>query len=245
MKTLATLLFMTIALSALAQDNAMPVSSFKKIVTSPKIKLVLKKGDKESVRITALNVDASQVNVVVKGNKLHIYLDDARYLEQNIKIWEEGYKWKRSMYSDASVTAYVTYKELKSVEMRGEERLICDEEIVAQKFKLRLYGRTEVRLASLKTGKLKATMYGENMLRIKAGTTGHQKYTLYGENLIDVTGVESRTAATTVYGEGRVAMNVLEEVRLNAFGEPLISVDGPAHVSKGIVIGRVGIRSGF
>lgn len=246
MKHLSTLLLILIASQpGFAQEKEMKLSSFRKIVVSPKIKLVLVKGDAESIRVTASNIHPAQLNVRVIGNKLHLYLDDARYIEKSLKVWENNYRWNRGIYHDASVTAYVTYKELRSVEMRGEERLVCEEEITGDKFKIRAYGRTEIRLASVKVGEFKATLYGENSLRIASGETGHQKFTLYGENMIDMRAVESKTAATTIYGEGSISMNVIDEVRLNAFGEPFISIDGPAHVSRGIVIGPVMIRSRF
>ncbi|MFZ5970562.1 MAG: GIN domain-containing protein [Bacteroidota bacterium] len=246
MKKLITPLLLLLTLAAFGQDKQQkerPLDPFQKIVVSPKIKLVLKKGETESIRVTAANIDASQLNIVVRGNKLHIYLDDARYIEKSKKVWEDGYSRRRSQYHNASVTAYVTYRSLKGVEIRGEERLVCDEMLETRKFKLKAYGRTRVELAEVKTDKFKAVMYGENTLRIEAGVTGHQKYTLYGENTIETSGVTSKTAATTVYGEGTVAMQVSDEVRLNAFGEPMIWVEGPAHLSKGLVFGRVGIRT--
>lgn len=246
MRPLFTAALVLIAsLATRAQQKEMKLASFSKIVVSPKIKLVLAKGSEESIRVTGMNIDASQLNIRVIGNKLHLYLDDARYIEKNLKVWENGYRWSRSVYHDASVTAYVTYRELKSVEMRGEERLVCEEEITGNKFKIRAYGRTEIRLASVKVGEFKATLYGENSLRIASGETGHQKFTLYGENMIDMSAVESKTAATTIYGEGSISMNVIDEVRLNAFGEPWISIDGPANVSRGIIIGPVAVRSRF
>lgn len=229
-------------LSAFGQGKERPLDPFSKIVVSPKIKLVISKGEKESIRVTASNVDASQLNIEVKGQKLHIYLDEARYIEKRHRMWEDGYSWKKSMYRDVSVTAYVTYRELKGIEMRGEETLTCEDTLRSKKFKLITYGRTEARFAGIKTGKFKAVMYGENSLKIESGVTGHQKYALYGENMVETRGVDSKTAATTIYGEGRVAMHVTDEVRLNAFGEPVVSVEGSAHLSKGLVIGRVGIR---
>ncbi len=245
MKKIIAPLLLLLSVAAFAQDQPKErlLDPFQKIVVSPKIKLVLKKGETESIRITAANIDASQMNIEVKGSKLHIYLDDARYIEKSLKVWEDGYSRKRSQYHHASVTAYVTYRSLKGVEIRGEERLVCNEVLEARKFKLKAYGTTEIELAEVKTEKFKAVMYGENSLRIDAGVTGHQKYTLYGENRIETSGVSSKTAATTVYGEGTVAMQVSDEVRLNAFGEPMIMVEGPAHLSKGLVFGRVGIRT--
>jgi hypothetical protein len=229
-------------MAAFGQSKERELQPFSKIVVSPKIKLVIIKGDRESIRVTASNIDASQLNIEVTGQKLHIYLDEARYIEKRHRMKEDGYSWKKSMYRDASVTAYVTYRDLKGIEMRGEETLVCQDTLHSKKFKLITYGRTEARFAAIKTSKFKAVMYGENSLKIESGVTGHQKYTLYGENIVETRGLDSKTAATTIYGEGRVAMHVSDEVRLNAFGEPVVSVEGSAHLSKGLVVGRVGIH---
>lgn len=245
MRIIAIIFLVVSNLNAFAQQEGEKVrllSPFNRIVASPKIKLVLQKGEEESIRITSRNIEASQLNIVVKGKKLLLYLDDARYIERRDK-WQDGSKrWKRSMYHNASVTAYVTYRELKGIEMRGEESLVCRDTLKTEKFKLVAYGATEMKFDYIETTKFKAVLYGENSLRVTNGLTGHQKYTLYGENLVETSGVNSETAATTIYGEGRLAMHVTDEVRVNAFGEPLVSVSGPAHLSKGLVFGRVGIR---
>jgi hypothetical protein len=151
---------------------------------------------------------------------------------------------KETMYRDASVTAYVTYRTLRSIEIRGEESLVAAQPLEARKLKLIAYGRVDVRIAALKVNKFKASLYGENQLRIESGDTGHARFRLYGENEIDTNGLQARTAATTIYGEGVVALSVQEEMRLNAVGEPVVYINGPAHISKGLVIGRVGIRTG-
>ncbi len=235
------LAFALISGAALAQNNERMLDSFRKIVVSPKIKLVLKKGEKESIRITAQNVDATQLNVRVEGNKLLIYLEDARYIEKRERL-SDHYASRKSIYRDASVTAYVTYTELKGIEVRGEERVTCEDVIQSDKFKLKAYGTADIYLAGLDVRKFKTSLYGENRLRIASGKSVHQKYRLYGENVIETTELESETVATNIYGEGRVSIHATEEVRLNAFGEPQILVQGSALVSKGLVFGRVGIR---
>jgi Putative auto-transporter adhesin, head GIN domain len=237
--TLALLIFCAVQAQ---NNNERALDSFRKIVVSPKIKLVLKKGEKESIRITALNVDATQLNIRVEGKKLLIYLDDARYLEKRERPGNHFHGSRKSIYHDASVTAYVTYKELKSIEVRGEERVECEDTIQTDKFKLKAYGTTDINLAGLQVRKFKTSLYGENRLRIASGKSMHQRYRLYGENVIESSGLESETIATNVYGEGRVSIKATGEVRLNAFGEPQIFVEGPAQLSKGLVIGRVGIR---
>jgi hypothetical protein len=241
-KLLISTLLVAIGYFALAQEEVIrKVPSFNKISVSPKINLVLEKGEKESVRIVYSNVVANKINVEVVSDKLRIYLDDARLVDKRQRVSDDNYSTKVSVYHDAIVTAYVTYRFIKELEMRGAETLTCENEIEADKFKLKVYGEAEVNLASLKTHKFKASLYGENTIKIKSGESVHQVYRLFGENKIDTRGLESTTASARIYGEGRLKMKASDEVRINAFGEPEIDISGNPHISRGIIIGRSNI----
>ena len=183
-----------------AQEIQKDLNAFDKIILSPKINLILQKGDKESIRIKYSNVSSDKINIEVSNNRLRIYLDDARLVEKQKKTHDENYSFKASIYRDAVITAYVTYRELKVLDVRGEEEVTCDGAINNENFKLKAYGEVEITLASLHTKKFKAVLYGENKLKIKEGQAGHQRYRLYGENKIDTQALSSETVSTTIYG---------------------------------------------
>jgi hypothetical protein len=205
--------------------------------------VILTKGDRESVRITCNNIPKQNVHIVVKSHKLKIYLDHAKIIEKQVRRQgDEDYRGKRGIYNGSSITAYVTFKELKQVEIRGEGELRCDSEIKTEKFKLRAYGENEITLASLHTTKFKASLYGENELKIRDGETSRQVYRLFGENKVLTVGMKSNTAATRIYGEGRVRLSAYDKVRINALGEPSIFVEGTTYISRGVIIGRSDIR---
>jgi len=168
-----------------AQELRKDLDSFSKITVSPKINLVLNKGNRESIRIKYSNVSPDKINVEVSRNRLRIYLDDARLVERQKRNHNENYSSTKGAYHDAIITAYVTYVDLKVLDVRGEEEVTCDGPIDTKRFKLKIYGEAEVSLASLQAGKFKAVLYGENKLRIKEGQTGHQRYRIYGVNKID------------------------------------------------------------
>jgi Putative auto-transporter adhesin, head GIN domain len=241
-KTFITTLMLAISWVALAQEEVIrKVPSFEKISVSPKISLVLEKGDKESVRLVYNNISSGKINVEVVGNTLRIYLDQARLVDKRERT-TDNHNSRVSMYHDVSVTAYVTYRYVKELEMRGEETLTCESEIDVDKFKLTVYGEAEVNLASLKAHKFKASLYGVNNIKIKSGESAHQVYRLFGENKIDTRGFESITASARIYGEGRLRMKATDEVRINSFGEPDIDISGNPHISRGIMIGRTHIE---
>jgi hypothetical protein len=243
MKTVTFVAALLLAGRIFAQPTeTIRVGNFEKIVVSPRIHVVLKKGEKESVSLRCNGVSSKKVNVISRGEKLLIYLDHARYVEKKKRIVEDGYTRKADRYEDASVTAYITYRELKSIEVRGEQELVCDEKLDANKLKLIAYGKAEITLDTLSASKLKVKLYGENRLRVKSGLAEQQVYRLYGKNRIDNQGLVSETTKSTIYGEGTLRIYAKDEVHINAFGEPLVKVDGEARVYKGLVIGRADIQ---
>lgn len=229
-----------IGFTACGQEIEKNLRHFTRIVASPRVNVVLEKGDKEFVRLVYQGVNSSKINIEVSGHTLRIYLDDARKFERK-KPDQDGYGRRKSMYEGASITAYVTYKQLDMLEIRGEQGLTCNDPIDSEQFTLRAYGENEITLASLKTEFFKAKLYGENKLRIRKGRTIEQKYLLYGENRIDTRGLKSDYTVTSIFGEGSLRVNSSEEVRIDAFGESRIYVDGGPRVSKRLVIGNARI----
>lgn len=221
-----------------AEELKTELDEFSRIIVSPRINLILQKGDSEHVRLVYHNVDVEKINIKVNSKTLRIYLDDAKMAEKNKRNQRNE---KVSIYEDAVVTAYVTYREIKHVEIRGNQELICNEPILAETFTLKAYGENEIRLASVKTGYLKANLYGENDLRIDGGKADFQKYKLYGENQIDTQNLKSYSTTATFFGDSKLKLTTNDELRVNAFGEAQVSYKGGAHVNKGLIFGRTRI----
>jgi len=230
-----------IAAGLQAQEISKDLKPFRKIVASPRINVILQKGDAESIRVVYDGVSKSKINVEVYRKTLSIYLDNARKVEKPSSRRDPYGTLNTPMYAGAAITAYVTYRELESLEIRGNQELTCHGPIESDEFRLRAYGENEIRLASLKTDFFKASLYGENELKIKTGSVLEQKYKLYGQNKIDTRDMESLYTTASIFGEGRVRINSSEEVRIDAFGEPSIYVDGGAFVNKRLVFGRTDV----
>ncbi|RAW00718.1 GIN domain-containing protein [Pseudochryseolinea flava] len=222
-----------------AQEITRDLRSFTKIIASPKINLILEKGETEHIRLVYSNVAEDKINIEVKGSTLRIYLDDARVVE---KTYRSDGRQRKSIYEDVSITAYVTYTELKHLEIRGHQELTCKDEIEAKKFKLKAYGENEIRLTSLKTEYFKTNLYGENDLRIRGGVAEYQKYKLYGENKIDSRDLKSFVATTTIFGESKIKLAIQDKLNVNSFGEAQVRYDGDARVNRGLVFGKAEIR---
>ncbi len=232
-----SLLLLTIQV-AIAQEITQDLKSFRKIVASPRINLILEKGDKESIRLVYSNVTPDKINIEVQRHTLRLYLDDAKVTEKLERLTPNE---KRSIYRDTYITAYVTYKELEHLEIRGNQELTCNSPILADRFTLKAYGENEIRLSSVKTDYLRMSLYGENDLHIKGGKAEFQKYKLFGDNKIDTQNLKSYSAITNSFGESIVKLTTQDKLRVNAFGESQISYNGDANVNKGLIFGHTEI----
>jgi hypothetical protein len=246
MKSFLTLAFLAgMSITTLAQEVTQSLASFDKIVVSPKINVILQKGDKESIRIQYANISEDEINLEIRHNKLHVFLDGSKLFPKQEKREEGNCTFKKDKYRNATITAFITYRELKSLEVRGEEEVMIEDAISSEKFKLKAYGAAEIEIASLTTGKFKAKMYGENRLKIKDGEIKSQKYKLFGENKINTEAIESKTIASTIYGEGLLRIKASDKMTLTSFGDPYIQLSGAADLTHRIVIGNPHIRTGI
>jgi hypothetical protein len=227
-------------LESAAQELTREVPHFSRIVASPHINLILEEGQQEQVRLVYNNISEHQINIEVRGKTLRIFLDDAKVTD---KLERYDYRSKRSVYEGANITAYVTYRQLERLEVRGAQEVTCHSPIHSgRKFKLKAYGENEINLASLRTDYFKSVLYGENRLKIKGGKADYQKYKLYGDNKIDATRMKSYSAAATSFGESDVRIYSQDEVRVTAFGETRVSYSGDAYLSKGLIFGKTDIN---
>lgn len=237
LKVVTIIASICLAIAGYGQHIGKDVKHFTRVVASPRINVILEKGNKEAVRVLYHNVNPDKININVTGKTLRIFLDDARKTEKTVPT-EHG---RVGIYEGVLVTAYVTYRDLETLEIRGSQELTCLDPLESDVFRLRAYGENEIRLTSLKTGFFKAKLYGENDLRVQKGRTLEQKFLSYGDNKIDTKGLRSDYIITSVFGEGSLKINSAEEVRIDAFGEPKIFVDGGAHINRRLVIGKATI----
>jgi hypothetical protein len=224
-----------------AQSLEKNVGHFNKVVASPKINIILVPGDAESVKINYSGIEESKINVEVKNNTLSIYLDKSRYTEKRQRVRRDGWEGKESIYRDANLTAYVTYRHLEKLVIRGESVADLQGETSNSKFKLSAYGECDITLASLQTDKFKASLYGQNSLRVMAGNVSTQKFKLFGENKVDTKAISGDEITSTTYGQSRLRLNAKDHVKLNTFGESDVSVNGSPELDK-FTLGQVSIR---
>ncbi len=227
--------------AAFAQTTT-PVDHFNKVIVSPNIEVSFIEGNEEKVIIEKSTVSQDKINIQVNGKTLRIYLDDAKEVVKSEKSYENGYKGKRPVYTETVLTATVMYKTLEELSIRGEETIVCKSVLKGDKFRLKIYGESQVLLNDVSLDELKTTIYGESSLVIRSGTVKEQKYTVYGESKINSLGINGNTTRITVYGESDFKLNVSDEIKLTAFGEAVVNYKGNPTISKGINIGEVKIN---
>ncbi len=227
---------------AQAQTPVQTLPSFDKVITSPHVSVVLVAGEREGVRLEYQNIEPTKVNCSVRRKTLRIYLDDARITDKQRK-WREGdNEYSRSIYDrDVKVTAYVTYRQLKNLQVRGEEDVTCEDELVSDAFRLRVYGQATVNLTALKTNALNVKLYGENRVTIQSGRADKQQYRIYGENRLDTENLTGKTVSAHSYGDSQLRVYASDRIGVMALGESDIRYAGGANLRKGLVIGEVTI----
>ena len=218
-----------------AQEIDKPLASFNKIVVSPKINLILTQGDTEHIRLVYANITPDKINIDVDGRTLRLFLDDARIYETTKRSHHAS---REGIYRDVVITACVTYKAIRALEIRGDQELICNGELNSRQFTLKAYGENEIRLSSVSSTYFKTSLYGANDLKINGGQVKNQQYRLFGENKIDTRALHAINTTATLYGESRIKLTTTDELKVNSFGEGLVYYQGDAIVSKGFIFGR-------
>lgn len=230
-----------ISTASLAQSFEKKVASFDRITVSPRINLVLTQGDEESVKISYNNIAEHKINVVVKNHRLRVYLDHAKFIEKRRRYRTDEGVTKESIYKDVLVTAYITYKQLKKLSIRGEQEVDVQGKIEGKKFKLNAYGESNIDLASIKVDKLKVAMYGDHTLKVREGYAGFQKFKLFGDNKIDTQALQSDEVASTTYGESKLKFNAEDNIRVITVGESKVYVKGKADIDQ-FSLGEVSVK---
>jgi hypothetical protein len=238
-KIIIAVLALVVSAGAFGQNTKeKDLNDFDRLVLSPHINLVLTQGDQEHIRMEYENVDLRDINVEVSGNTLRIFLENAKIIDKQERY---DYSMSRSIYQDARITAYVTFKDLEYLEIRGDQQVTVESPIRADQFRMKIYGENDVRMKNIQTEYFKVIMYGENELNIDEGKVEYQKYTMYGENIVDVSRVRSLHATTKAYGESEISLHVEHELQVSALGEPIIMYSGNPKVNRGLIIGEAKI----
>ncbi len=237
----ACLVFLLFTSKLVAQPDVINVSAFEKIIVSPHIEIVFQEGEEESVHIESMTVPMEKLNVVVKNKTLHLFLDDAKITQPTKKEYINGYKRKISIYKGTVVKAIVTYKNINSIDLRGEEEFVFESSINTEKLQLKIYGEAQVFLNEVVLQDLQVALYGENYLEIKEGKIENQSFKAYGESEVNTVTIDNSETKLTSYGESEFQFGVSEKLHITSFGEASITYAGNPILNKRMIIGETEI----
>jgi len=222
---------------AFAQTKTI-VETFNKVIISPHIETTFVQGNEESVTILENKVAADKVNIEVNGNTLRVYLEDAKELTKQEKVIINGVRRKVSIYKGKVLTIRVTYKTIDNLSLRGEQKTVCQSLIDVEKFKLKIYGESQITFNDINIEEFDVDVYGESQLTIKKGTTINQNITAFGEGKINLVEVDNKTSKLKAYGEAEFTIKASEQIKFTAYGEAQLRFKGNASVKTGLSFGN-------
>jgi hypothetical protein len=219
-----------------------PVNHFDKVIISPHVQVTLVQGNDESVTIEKSTVSKDKIKMEVNNNTLWIYLEGAKELTKNEKVYQNGDKVSQPLYSGTVVTATISYKTLNTLSVRGEETIICKSLLKGNLFRLNIYGESQVLLNEVKLGEFRASIYGESSLEIKSGFIRNQKYTVYGDSKVNSLFINNDSTRIIAYGDADIQVNTSKEIKITSYGDSKLEYKGNAIITKGINIGDSQIK---
>lgn len=240
-QSLFCIAFLFFAFGITSAQRTVDVDVFDKVIISPHIEVTFVQGVNESVTIESSKVDDAKLNIEVKGKTLRVYLEGAKNIPKNEKVYVDGHKTKRSLYKGTQVTATITYSQVDEFSLRGEEQITFQSSIDQEKLRLKIYGESEITFEELQLDELHTTIYGESELWVKTGNVREQRIVAYGESKIHLDEINNSKTKLTVYGEAEFALNTSDQIRITAFGEAVVGYRGTPSIKKGITLGEVRI----
>ena len=236
----ASLLFVNSSLNA--QSKIKLQQPFEKIIVSPHIEVVFKKGKESSIIIKNISVPAEKFKYELDKGILQVYLEGAKIFTKNKKIVIRNSERKVPLYRGRVASVLITYADVNIFSLRGEEKITFQSPLIQKECKLRIYGKSEVAINTIEVDKLDVSIYGDSFLTMEKGSIQKQKIRAYGASTVMASGVLSNEKKITAYGDGIFKFNVLEKIKVISYGEATVLYKGNAQLKKGIVIGAATIR---
>lgn len=234
-----TVIIMFFMVIGTAQEKTFTLSdNFDKIIVSPHISAEFVRGDEASIVVEHITEPIEKFQYELKNGTLQVYLEDAKTLTKHEKSYENGWKQKKPVYKNTVAKVTITYVDVHTFSVRGEEKIHFSSPMNQDSCTLRIYGASEVTMSDVTLKNLKVAIYGESDLNIEKGTIGKQRITAYGASNVRSTNAETKDGKITAYGDGTFQFNVSDRLKITSYGEATILYKGDPAIKKGIVIGE-------
>lgn len=205
-----------------AQKTLILDSDFDKIIVSPHIEAVFKKGNELSIEIVDINVPIEKFNYELYKGTLQVYLEGAKTYTKNKKIVIRNTERSVPLYKGRIAKVIITYTDVKIFSLRGEEKITFQTPLIQRECTLRIYGKSEVMINTVEVDRLDVSIYGDSLLNIEKGSIKKQKITAYGASTVMASDVISEETRLTAYGDGTFQLNVSERIKVSSYGEATV-----------------------
>lgn len=227
-KTVASILvmaFMLTSLAATAQDRRnlkgegepvsqnRTVSGFKGLSVSGGFAVELTQGSKEGVRIEAQENLLNSIQTEVKNGVLHIFTSD-------------------NISTNKGLKAYVTVRELNSVDISGGVKVTGTSTFKTDAFDLDMSGGSKVQLA-LNAKRLKVDMSGGSKV-ILTGRADEVVMDMSGASNVDASELEAKRVRVEASGASKVQVYAKETLNVNASGATKVGYKGNPSVTSSV-----------
>ncbi len=216
------ILFLLISTSISAQVNnynVMNIVDFHSISVNSAYTVYVKQSNKEEVRVEAEKEIYDLTEITVKEGVLHINIkrDDSK---SSKSIWQKIDNIKFL----PTLKVYVSIKDVESISVNGNGKLITENSIASDKLSLLVAGTGSMEV-DIKSESIDAKLSGPGSLTIK-GYANKMDIENSGAGSIDAYDFEVQNANANLYGLGSMKINVSDKLDAKIYGSGNMLVKG-------------------
>ncbi len=215
------------------------VNHFNHVVVSPFIDVVFKNSDEESITILESTIDTTKIHAEVNNNKLEIYIEGFKAkVKANSIQSKECYESLNPENKAITVKLIVNYKKIDKIVLVSEEKFVFEDVVSNDTFLLKVVGNAKIVVNELIADEFKLQLFGKNDVEIMKGKTIKQSILTFGENEIRAQKAVSEKTKLISTGENKYKLNISNKLSITVFGRSLLHYVGNPKIFKNITIGN-------
>lgn len=193
------------------QTQDREVSDFKGINVSGGFAVEVTQGNRESLRIEAEENLLGNIKTEVRGGVLHIYNKDGVTTNKGMK-------------------AYITMRELNSVDISGGVKVTGKSPFRTDALKLDMSGASKVTL-DINTKELEADMSGASKVEL-TGKADVLEMEMSGASKVEAADFQAKRVKVEASGASKIKVYATEELDINASGATVVHYKGSPSISS-------------
>jgi len=234
MKSSFLFIALLLSITSYAQKIDKELGPFTKVLIGPGINIELIQSDEEHIHMVSDTELLHDISINVDNDELKVYFPykDFSFRDEDGEIAHGKYSLENTPYEGIRVYGKLYFNDLKSVDFRGEEKLLCNGNIRSEDLTLKIYGDTQVKLNDFDVEKLTLKCYGENENEILHGNVWDFKITSYGERRVMTKGMRCENIKLTSFGESDIDVYAENSLKVRVLGEGNIRYKGDPQLKE-------------